>query len=87
MKNERMAFEVMRDSALTIMRGVTAEKIADLEKRARFEVVCKRDIVDAEINQVRTLANRYYDRGGDALLLVAKKGRVVFDAVTLRELE
>lgn len=86
-KKENMVLETMRDSALTVMRGVTAAGVADLEKRARFEVICKDDIVDVELNETRTLANRYYDARGDCLLLVAKKGRVVFDGMVLRKLE
>lgn len=58
-----------------------------LDRPFAVDIVCRHDILDAEIGGRRTLVNRYWDPEGDCLYLGAEQGAVSFSDIVIRPLE
>ena len=79
-------FKTMTDSANRRLPGPRAEDVELPCRPLHLEIICRHDLVDLEIDQRRTLANRYWDPTGDCLEFTVEKGAATFGDVEIRPL-
>ena len=58
--------------------------VKGLHEEFRLDIVCRHDIVDAEIGGCRTVAARFWDPGAERIRLAARGGEVIFRDIRIR---
>ena len=80
-----VGFSQSTDSSQRKSGGPTIGDVS-LDKPIRLDIICRHDILDAEINGHRTIVNRYWDADGSRVYLTADRGDVTFRKIEIRPL-
>lgn len=73
-KARRISYSASTHSGGGTADGPSLEAVPDLDRTIRLDIVCRRDLVDVEVNGRHTLVDRYWNPKGNALGLWAERG-------------
>ncbi|MBN2451240.1 MAG: hypothetical protein JXR77_12675 [Lentisphaeria bacterium] len=80
------AYAKMSDSAGNVSPGPAIRELRTLERPFSLDILCRHDIVDAEIGGFRATCTRFWNPAGDRLRLVAEGGAVDIHDLSIRPL-
>ncbi|MEN6663601.1 MAG: LamG-like jellyroll fold domain-containing protein [Phycisphaerae bacterium] len=84
--NRTAVYSAIVDSAGTNWGTPGIHEVDDLDKPFEVDIICRNDIIDAELMRFRTVTTRFWNPAGDRVQLFAEGGEVTFRDIRIRSL-